>query len=157
MSETERCSDCPPVGYSTDRTRCVSCDRSAHEQLSRAFGEAEADKIIPTKNTGKQTMPEGKSEIPDDIRKIAAHALNVAEDMSGSLFCERVEVIAKAILAERERCAKIAEGDAVGFDFQSALADGDDLNVGANSARLGIAQEILPGYALPLHRGEPSA
>ena len=50
--------------------------------------------------------------IPEDIRQQAANALNVAEDMSGTLFCERVEVIAKTILAERERCASIADAHA---------------------------------------------
>ncbi|WP_167332661.1 hypothetical protein [Rhizobium freirei] len=44
-----------------------------------------------------------KDNIPSDIREAAANALNIAEDMTGSLFCERVDVIARAILSERER------------------------------------------------------
>ncbi|MBB6488766.1 hypothetical protein [Rhizobium lusitanum] len=45
-------------------------------------------------------------------------------------------------LAERERCAKIAEGDARDFDFQRALADGDDISHGMASAQLEIARRI---------------
>lgn len=50
--------------------------------------------------------------------------------------------IEKAILSERERCAIIAEGNAEGFDLQRALADGDDMVVGAKSVQLAIARKI---------------
>lgn len=48
------------------------------------------------------------SEIPHDIREAAAKALNEAEGMIGTLFSDRLEVVARAILAERQRCAGIA-------------------------------------------------
>lgn len=48
------------------------------------------------------------SDIPHDIREAASKALNEAEDMIGTLFSDRLEVVARAILAERTRCAGIA-------------------------------------------------
>jgi len=44
------------------------------------------------------------SEIPEDIKSIAAEVAR-----SGNSFFEREDNIAQAILAERNRCAKIAE------------------------------------------------
>jgi len=82
------------------------------------------------------------SGIPEDIRIEASNALNATENMAGSLFSERVDIIAMAILLERETCAKIAEGNARGFNFQSALADGDDMEVGAKSVQLAISDAI---------------
>jgi len=43
------------------------------------------------------------AEIPEDIREAAANALNEAEAMIGTLFSDRLEVVAKAILSERQR------------------------------------------------------
>lgn len=57
------------------------------------------------------------SEIPEDIREAAANALNIAEDMTGTLFSDRVEVIAKAILGERKRCSDVARR--VGSDLRN--------------------------------------
>jgi len=46
------------------------------------------------------------TEIPDDVMKAARDAVNSAIDDRGA-----IGVIARAILAERERCAKVAEED----------------------------------------------
>lgn len=46
------------------------------------------------------------SEIPDDVMKAAVVAFNTAIDMDG--YEGSYEVVARAILAERERCAKVA-------------------------------------------------
>jgi hypothetical protein len=58
----------------------------------------------PTKNTGKQTMPEGKSEIPDDILQAAGELVNFAirqYENNGFANVSR-DAIANALLAERE-------------------------------------------------------
>jgi hypothetical protein len=57
------------------------------------------------KNTGKQTMPEGKSEYPDDVVAAAREAMNIVRGDGA------VGVISRAILAERERCANVAEAE----------------------------------------------
>lgn len=83
------------------------------------------------------------SGIPEDIRIEAANALNATENMAGSLFSERVDIIAMAILLEREACAKIAEARAVEYDnsyetseFKSqALAGAAALHVMAEAIR----------------------
>ena len=46
------------------------------------------------------------TEIPDDVKKAAVVAFNTAIDMDR--YEGSYEVIARAILAERERCAKVA-------------------------------------------------
>lgn len=98
-------------------------------------------------------MPEGKSEIPADLDKAARELAREIRSAVEGCNCSDCMIVAhehafSALLAERQRCAKIAEGDAAEFDFQQALADGDDLNVGANSARLGITREILSSSSL---------
>lgn len=58
-------------------------------------------------------MPEGKSEIPDDIKRAAYNALYDAianfRDKTPYDWDKAVAIIAMAIIAERETCAKIAE------------------------------------------------
>ena len=39
LIENQRCDDCPPVGYPTDKTRCIPCDRRNH--LNRPDAEKE--------------------------------------------------------------------------------------------------------------------
>jgi len=64
-----------------------------------------------THPTPSQDQVDSMSEIPAGIREAAANALNVAEDMPGTLFSDRVDVIAKAMHAERQaeraRCNEI--------------------------------------------------
>lgn len=49
------------------------------------------------------------SEIPDDVLRTAEEAWELAFDnYQGDHDCDPIGVIARAILAERERCAKIA-------------------------------------------------
>lgn len=60
------------------------------------------------KNTGKQTMPEGKSEIPADIMAMATEIVDrISKFHAWRGDC--VADVAEALLAERETCAKIAE------------------------------------------------
>lgn len=82
--------------------------------------------------------------IPEDIMATAAELVNATiRTYERNEFANNSrDAIAKAILAERERCATIAEGDAKSFDFQAALADGDDMIVGAQTARIAIAHAI---------------
>jgi len=82
---------------------------------------------------------------PDNFLEAAEDAAIAIGKTDGSLVEATViisEAIFAAVIAERERCALIAEGDAKGFDFQNALAEGDDINVGVNTARLAIAKSI---------------
>lgn len=53
-----------------------------------------------------------------------------------------MDAIIDAIMAERERCAKIAEGNSGSFDFQRALSNCDDMSYGANTARSEVALAI---------------
>ena len=72
--------------------------------------------------------------IPADIREAAANALNIAEDMTGTLFSERVDVIAQALLAEREHAASLTETvDVPTNDMRMKLA----LKVAARAIRRG--------------------
>ena len=84
--------------------------------------------------------------IPEDVMQAADAAWNELTSLSALGREDETLVIARAILAERERCAKIAEGDAKTFDFQAALADLRDMEVGLHSARLGIAQAIRSSH-----------
>jgi hypothetical protein len=96
----------------------------------------------------------GISDFPSDILNSASEAVEAMPPRPPFKFDVEL-AIAKAILAERERCAKIAEGNAAQFDFQASLADGNDLEVGANGVRLAIAQEILPGFQLGMRLPNP--
>lgn len=78
-------------------------------------------------------------QIPDDVMRAAWKTLRETFFDTRS---DTVTIIARAILAERERCARIAEGNAKSFNFQQALAEGDDMEVGAKSAQIAIAAEI---------------
>lgn len=78
-------------------------------------------------------------QIPDDVME-AAIAAEKNMKFNGQTFV--IAAIARAILAERERCARIAEGNAKSFNFQQALAEGDDMEVGAKSAQIAIAAKI---------------
>ncbi|MBB3453926.1 hypothetical protein FHT86_002182 [Rhizobium sp. BK313] len=92
--------------------------------------------------------------IPEDVRVAAEAVLESAHRAITVEIIERtrsgnktvrdiyVAEISKVILAERERCAVIAEGNAKSFDFQRAFAEGDDLPVGAKSVQLAIARKI---------------
>lgn len=89
------------------------------------------------------------SEIPDDIFQITRNIVTDICVKRGQMIGFRImeneyleQAIALAILGERRRCAEIAEDGAKGFDFQSALADGDDLLVGAQGAKIAIAAAI---------------
>lgn len=80
-------------------------------------------------------MPNNK--IPDDIMLAAQNAIcrmNVAANTTGNL-----RVIARAIAAERERCAGIAE------ERRPAYCDNPDYYGGSVSAALAIAAEIRRG------------
>ncbi|MBY2986409.1 hypothetical protein [Rhizobium leguminosarum] len=79
--------------------------------------------------------------IPEDI--LAAATAVEDEIMAADLHdIDTQIIIAKAIMAERERCARIAEGRSKSFDFQKALADHDDMAYGANTSRSEIALAI---------------
>lgn len=75
------------------------------------------------------------SEIPRDV-------LDAARNVTFTSYEDRVRAISRAIFAERERCARIAEGNAKSFNFQQAFAEGDDMEVGAKSVQIAIAAEI---------------
>lgn len=72
----------------------------------------------------------------DEIERLLAAKNSPTSQLVGS------DAIAQAVAIERERCARIAEGTAPTFDFQKALADGDDLSYGRNGARIEIAMAI---------------
>lgn len=88
--------------------------------------------------TTEETMMTDNTEmqIPDDVQKTADEAASKV----GAIW--DIEPIARAILAERERCARIAEGNAKSFNFQRALAECNDIEVGAKSVQLAIASKI---------------
>lgn len=79
------------------------------------------------------------SKIPKDVAEQARQTWN---KIMNNGYRDGSILISQAILAEREACAKIAEGNAKGFDFQRALADGDDMEVGAKSVQLAISDAI---------------
>ena len=51
LGDAVLCSDCPPVGYSTDRTRCIPCPRHADTittlRAELAAVKRERDEMIP--------------------------------------------------------------------------------------------------------------
>lgn len=67
-------------------------------------------------------MPEGKSEIPADI--LAAAKRVFSEAMSFNTDYESEEVIAKALLAERQRCTEAAEVIQTRSDDYNGAYDG---------------------------------
>jgi len=80
---------------------------------------------------------------PEDIFQTACGIVMNAKSLKSMLrHKDVVDAIALALIAERERCAAIAESNAKTFDFQKALADCDDAGHGHNSARLQIAVDI---------------
>ena len=93
--------------------------------------------------------------IPNDIMRTAANIVTDICVKRGQMVGFRnleneylEQAIATAILAERERCAAIAEGNAKQFDFQKALGNCDDAGHGHFSARLQVAADIRKGGAL---------
>lgn len=63
------------------------------------------------------------TEIPDDIMEMAERALYAVHADEDPAFGSRViaSVIARAVLAERERCAKIAEMHDIRGDIAAAI------------------------------------
>ncbi len=55
-------------------------------------------------------------ELPEDIRRAASKALAGEDEMAGHTCGELLERIARAIMAERERCAEIADCHADALD-----------------------------------------
>jgi hypothetical protein len=77
------------------------------------------------------------SEYPDDIVK-AAHAARAAEPRSD------IAALAFAILAERERCAKIADGCAAEYAIEGrwGLSHADPALIAISSAAARLAKAI---------------
>ncbi|MGH0345512.1 hypothetical protein NKY44_17130 [Sinorhizobium meliloti] len=76
--------------------------------------------------------------IPADIMDTASRAAISIHENGGKGW---VDIIAKAILAERERCARIAEGDANRFALHKEMAEFIYIG-GADGARLKISKAI---------------
>lgn len=73
------------------------------------------------------------TEIPDDVMKAAVVAFNTAIDMDG--YDGSYEAIARAILAERERCAKVALSVQDRSDWYNGAYDGvQDVIDGINNS-----------------------
>lgn len=80
------------------------------------------------------------SDFPEDILKAARKTEN---DVSASWSHERVDIIARAILAERKRCAKVAE-----YSVDRWRAQGDKCQVSCDvTACEDIAEAIMKGEA----------
>lgn len=88
------------------------------------------------------------SDIPEDVMK-AAHAVRdktcADAECTFDAGCGCLDAIARAIMAERERCAEIAEGNSRSFNFQKALAECRDNEHGYESGRLAAAEAIRRG------------
>ena len=88
----------------------------------------------------------GMSEIPEDVMKAAQRA-TVGE--TGRMCSPRADlVVARAILAERERCAKIAEQQQLELVSTSAASEQPELTwrVAAQVMRDAIAQAIRSSH-----------
>ena len=87
------------------------------------------------------------SEIPDDVMKAANDAVNSAIDDRGA-----IGVIARAILAERERCARLCEDTAMVVtsgrtkpDFGIYSGEPADMTAGNTHPGVGYAAAIRKG------------
>lgn len=93
-------------------------------------------------------MTTNPDTIPADIREAAANALNIAEDMPGTLFSDRVDAIAKAILTERERCAEVAK--------EAALYSGCPIEAIADEIADAVRGVVREDYDVPGNDGNSS-
>lgn len=58
------CSDCPPIGYPTDKTRCVSCPRTVARELADKFREArDRRKSVGSYSPGVMIYEDGCMEL----------------------------------------------------------------------------------------------
>jgi hypothetical protein len=88
--------------------------------------------------TSSQTKP----EIPEYPEVFELLRKNECRPGSTFTWGACVALLDEAVRVERERCAKIAEGNVKQFDFEKALYDCDDAMHGHFSARLQIAVDI---------------
>lgn len=89
------------------------------------------------------------SDIPEDVWKAAIAAVYAGRGRVSTKDAPTFERIARAIMAakaeEREQCAVDAVGGSADFDFEAALAECRDLEVGIHSGRIAAAAAIRKG------------
>lgn len=79
MTTGDLCEDCPPVGYPTDKTRCLPCPRrNTHSSGQEAAGVKEAERFAPP-----YTADNG------DCKSVAAAGHSSACAHEGYYYCKR--------------------------------------------------------------------